>query len=299
MSDQQGTGIGVVLDLEELFLSRGFGRRPARVVSTAPATVVSEPAWLEQVFLSDAFGHPELVMDPGFAEGPAPGVAGRPALVLLRGGGEGGPARGDITQPHHRALAAVSGVAAAALAVAALASGTGQGPGRAPAPGTEQAQGAAPGRGVPGSVGGSRTNPVGPTVLPSAPTIGTSGVSGGGGTNATLTAFSPPVASVVPPGTTAGATPPAAPTQPGAGPSPGPPAGGGGGGGTSVLTPALNVVGNEVTSVGSSVTSTAGDVSQALPVASAIQGVGAVATAAVDNLGGGTPPTILAGSLQQ
>jgi hypothetical protein len=66
-----------------------------------------------------------------------------------------------------------------------------------------------------------------------------------------------------------------------------------------VLTPALNVVGNEVSSVGSSVSTTTGDVSQALPVASVIQSVGTVATAAVNNLGGGTPPTILAGGLQQ
>jgi hypothetical protein len=36
-----------------------------------------------------------------------------------------------------------------------------------------------------------------------------------------------------------------------------------------------------------------------LPVASVIQSVGTVATAAVNNLGGGTPPTILAGGLQQ
>ena len=65
-----------------------------------------------------------------------------------------------------------------------------------------------------------------------------------------------------------------------------------------MLTPALNVVGNEVSSVGSSVSSTAGDVSQALPVASVIQAVGSVATSAANNLGGGTPPNIL-GVLKQ
>jgi len=39
LSDQQETGIGVTLDLEELFLSREFGRRPVRTISSAPASV--------------------------------------------------------------------------------------------------------------------------------------------------------------------------------------------------------------------------------------------------------------------
>jgi hypothetical protein len=65
-----------------------------------------------------------------------------------------------------------------------------------------------------------------------------------------------------------------------------------------VLQPALNVVGNEVTGVGTSVSSTSGDVGQALPVASVIQAMGSVATSADNNLGGGTPPNIL-GVLKQ
>jgi hypothetical protein len=65
-----------------------------------------------------------------------------------------------------------------------------------------------------------------------------------------------------------------------------------------VLTPALNVVGNEVTSVGTGVSSTASNVGQAVPVASVIQAVGSVPTAAVNNTGGGTPPNIL-GVLKQ
>lgn len=306
MSDQHETGIGV-LDLEELYLSQAFGRRPARTVSAAPATVPSEPAelaepaWLEQVFLSDAFGHPEAVTaPPRVVERSASAAAGRPALVLLSGSGEGGPAR-DGTYPHHRAIAAVSGVAAAALVVASLASGTGHGPGRAPASGTEQAQGVPPGHGVPGSGGGSQPNTVGEPVLPNpSSTTRTPAGSGGGGTGATLTLFSPPAASVVPQGTTGGvSTPPAAAAPVGGGSSPGtpPPPGDSGAGG--VLTPALSVIGNEVSSVGSSVSSTTGDVDQALPVASVIEAVGTLATSATDDLGGGTPPTILAGGLQQ
>jgi hypothetical protein len=66
-----------------------------------------------------------------------------------------------------------------------------------------------------------------------------------------------------------------------------------------MLTPALTVVGNEVTSVGSSVTATSGDLGQALPVPSVLQAVGTVATSTMNNLGGGTPPTILAGASKQ
>jgi hypothetical protein len=61
-----------------------------------------------------------------------------------------------------------------------------------------------------------------------------------------------------------------------------------------MLTPALTAVGTEVTSVGSSVTATSGGLGQALPVSSVLQAVGTVATSAKNNVGGGTPPTILA-----
>jgi hypothetical protein len=293
MSDQQARDTGVVLDLEELFLAREFGRGPAWSVSTAPATVASEPAQLEEVFLSDVFGHPEVVAAAvRVVEESAPARSGRPTLVLLRGGGEGAIGR-DTT--HHRAIAAVSGVAAAALAVAGLASETGQGPGRAPV--TEQAQGA-PNPAQTGSVGALQPGPVAPALPLNSSSIGTSAAPGGGGTNAALTSFTTPVAAGSPQGATGGgvATPPATPAPAGGGTSPGAPAGGGGG--SSVLQPALNVVGNEVTSVGTSVSSTAGDVGQALPVASVIQAVGSVATSVDNNLGGGTPPNILGVSKQ-
>jgi hypothetical protein len=239
MSDQQATGIGVVLDLEELFLSREFGRRPVRLVSTAPATVASEPAQLEQVFRSDVFGHPEVVAAAvRVVEQSAPALSGQPTLVLLRGGAEAATAR-DST--HHRAIAAVSGVAAAALAVAGLASGTGQGPGRAPV--TEQAQGASPSPGQTRSGGGSQPGPgalpTGPAVLSKPSGGGTPVASEDGGTNAALISYTAPVpvpAPLASPQGAAGggaATAPAPPAPGGGGSSPGTPSGAGGGGGST------------------------------------------------------------------
>jgi hypothetical protein len=293
LSDQQETGIGVILDLEELFLSREFGRRPVRAVSSAPAAVASEPVQLEQVLLSEFLGHPEaLAVAAAASTLVAPAPTGRPALVLLKGGGEGttGPESARV-----RTLAAVSGVAAAALAVAGLTSGTGQGPGR---PGvTEQAQSARPGHGVPAPAPGGASSP-GPAGSAVAPSPSGTGTSGGGGTVAQFTSFSTPAAAVPQAASGSGAVvPAAAPAPPGAAPAPDSPPGSAGGG--SVLTPALTVVGNEVTTVGSNVTATSGDVAQALPVSSVLQAVGTVATSAMNNLGGGTPPTILAGALKE
>jgi len=54
-----------------------------------------------------------------------------------------------------------------------------------------------------------------------------------------------------------------------------------------MLAPALTVVGNEVSSVGSSVTSTTGNVGQAL------QSLGTVTTSATHNVGEGSAPNIL------
>lgn len=278
MSDQQETGIGVVLDLEELFLSREFGRRPVRALSSAPAAAASEPAQLEQVFLSEVFGHPEvLTITTPVVTLDAPALSGGPALVLLPGGGERGT---GLESARARTIAAVSGVAAAAFAVAGLASGTGQGPGRSSV--TEQAQSASRGHGLPAPGAASQPGSAGPAV-PSSPS--STGTSGGGSTVAQLTSFSTPGAAAVPQAANgSGATTPVAPASPGSAPAPGPPGSGGGG---SMLTPALTVVGNAVTSVGSSVTATSGDLGQALPVSSVLQAVGTVAT----------PPTVLAGAL--
>jgi hypothetical protein len=288
MSDQQQTGTGVILDLEEVFGSREFGRCRAHRVPFTVETVESQPAQLEQVFLSEFFGHPEA-----FAE-PAPAVSDRPILVLLRGGGEGGIER-DATR---RAIAAVSGVAAAALVVAGMTAGTGHGPGRPTV--TEQAQAALPNQGTPGPAGGAQRGSTGSAAPAGLSAAATPGTSAPGATFAQLTSFSPSPAAQIPPGANgsgAPAPPPAAPTGSGGGTPPGTPPGSGSGSG-STLAPALTVIGNEVSSVGSAATATSGDLGQALPVSSTTSAVGVVVTSAMDDLGGGTPPNILAGALK-
>jgi hypothetical protein len=281
MSDQKQTGTVVILDLEEVFLSQEFGRRPAHSIWGAPAAVESQPAHLEQVFLSEVFGHPEVVTTATQAvPAAAPTASARPTLVLLRGGKAGSSAQ-DATRA--RAIAAVSGVAAAALAVTGLASTTGQGSGRPPV--AEQAQGIA------GPGNGSESGVAGPTVSRSPSSIGTSG---GGGTGATLTSFSPPAAAVVPRGANDGVAAATTPQPSSGGQTPGLPSGsGGGGGGGSMLTPDLTAVGNEVSSVGSSVTAASSSLAQALPVASVVPALGTVTTSAANNVGTGSPPNIL------
>jgi len=302
MSDQQETGAGVILDLEELFLSREFGRRPMHRTSPAMAAVESASAQLEQVFLSEVFGHPEVVMAATrVVEESAPAVSGWPGLVLLKGGGEGAVERDNA---HYRAIAAVSGVAAAALAVAGLNSGTAPRPGRPPI--TEQAQGVPLTTGTPGS-GASSPGPAGPVAQLSLPALSgapgaISGTSGGGATFAQITSVVTPAAAPIPQGTAAGgaapsAPTPTAPTTPSGGSPPPLPTGGDGGG--STLAPAVQVIGNEVSSVGSAVTTTSGDLGQALPMSSVTSALGTLATSAVNNLGGGSPPQILASALKQ
>ena len=300
MSDQQETGAGVILDLEELFLSREFGRRPMHRTSPAMAAVESAPAQLEQVLLSEVFGHPEVVAAASrVVEESAPAVSGRPGLVLLKGGGERAVERDNN---HYRAIAAVSGVAAAALAVAGLNAGTAPRPGRPPI--TEQAQGV-PLTGTPGS-GASSPGPAGPVAQLSLPALSgapgaISGTSGGGATFAQITSVASPAAPI-PPGTAAGgaapsAPTPTAPTTPSGGSPPGIPTGSDGGG--STLAPAVQVIGNQVSSVGSAVTTTSGDLGQALPMSSVTSALGTLATSAVNNLGGGSPPQIVASALKE
>ena len=63
MSDQRRAGD--VVTLEEIFGSRDFGRRPTRWDSGPVATVEpADPPHLEQLFLSDLFGHPEAIAAP-------------------------------------------------------------------------------------------------------------------------------------------------------------------------------------------------------------------------------------------
>jgi hypothetical protein len=295
VSDQQETGTGVTVDLERLFRSREFGHRRASRVPSAVGGSESTPTQLEKVFLSEVFGHPEAVAAAAPAvAAPAPAVSGRPALVLLPGGGDR-----DSEREHarHRGIAAVSGVAAAALAVAGFAPGTSQGPAGGPNV-TEQAQGAPLGRGVSGLRGVSQPVPV----VPAAAGTGApapAGASEAGRVVAQVTVVSAPPSAVVPQnpaGSEATATTPAAPGPPSG--TPAPVTTPGSGAGSSTLTPAVQAIGTAVSSVGSAVTATSGELGQAVPVSSVTGALGTIATSALDDLGGGSPPTLLAGAMR-
>ena len=281
MSGQQETGMGPALDLEELFLSRDFGRRPARVSSTRPAAVASRPAQLEQVFLSDVFGHPALVAGAtGHLEESAPAAVGRPVLVLL----DGGPAEssGARRSPHHRTIAAVSGVAAAALAVAGLSAGTARGPDHPLV--TQQALGGPAGQGSRGEHGAAQPGPA-------------SGQSTPSGAAAHLAASSTGA-----PGTflSGGIGTGPRPPEPPNGFRPGSPPGGGvggagGGGGGSMLAPVLGAVGGQVSAVSSSVSAMSGGLGPSSPMPPVVQAAGTVSSA-LNALAAGSPPGVSAAS---
>ncbi len=276
MSDQQKTG--VITSLEEVFLSREFGRSPSREVSfKGHPREVGEPPQLEQVFLSETFGHPEAVAATREFVPPAP------ALAVL-------PGRGVVERDttRYRAIAAVSGVAAAALVVVGVVSGTGQ-PTKQP---TVSAQGPSGPR-QPGTTrgGGSPTSGGGPQVGPPSAGAGatpdTTAGSPGGATVAQLASATSPIPQViveVPPGTTVAVIPTSSVPPPATGSGGGtpPPAPSGGGG---VLTPLLVVVGNTVSTVGATVTATSVGLGNALPVASSLTGLLANLGVTVTDLG--------------
>jgi hypothetical protein len=272
MTDQQRTG--AIISLEDVFLSRDFGRRPPRVGLPSAARVdPSDPSQLEQVFLSEYFGHPEALEAPTapvikVTASPAP-----PTLVLLPGRGD---AERDFTR-YRGAIGAVSGVAAAALVVAGLSSGTGRTTGQP----TISAEGGHRGHGSPHSGaplpgpgnGGVATQP------------STSGPTGGAGTPTSASTGSGGVAVVAQPATaTIPATvavvvevPPPPPPPPSVAPPPPPPGGGTtpspSPGGGSVLTPVFVTVGNTVSTVGATVTAASTDVAKVLPAVSPVTGL--------------------------
>lgn len=281
MSDQRRNG--AVISLEEIFRSREFGRRPTRWDSAPVATVeATEPPQLEQVFLSELFGHPEAIA-ASLSSGVAPLTASteRPTLVLL-------PARGDVERDLTRyrgAIGAVSGVAAAALVVAGMTSGTGS---RSQQP-TVSAEGKPPGHATPPG-GGVLPGPGGVATPPNASSPATGqplGVTGG-------SAGAAPIAQVVSattptPATVAVAVAPPAPVEV----APAPPAPGGGtpppapspGGGGSVLTPVLVTAGNTVATTGSTVTAASNDLGHVVPAASPVTGLLSNVGSTVTNLG--------------
>jgi hypothetical protein len=282
MSDQWRPG--AVISLEEIFRSREFGRRPARRQGAPVAAVeATDPPRLEEVFLSELFGHPEAIAVPApFSVSPAvPSVVG-PTLVLLPGGAD--PQR-DFTR-HRGAIGAVSGVAAAALVVAGMTSGTGS---RSQQP-TISAEGQPPDQG-PTSGGGSRllgpggftTSPTGAAPVSGQPSAATGGVPGGSppARLATGTGPAPATVAVAAPAPAPVAVVPS-PPPPGGGTSPSGPSPGGGG---NVLTPVLVTAGNTVSTVGSTVTAASSDLAAALPAASPVSGLLSNVGSTVTNLG--------------
>jgi hypothetical protein len=277
MSDQRRSG--AVISLEEIFRSREFGRRPARWDSAPVATVeASEPRQLEQVFLSELFGHPEALAasaSSGLDLFTSP--AERPALVLLPGGGD---AERDLAR-YRGAIGAVSGVAAAALVVAGMTSGTGS---RSEQP-TVSAVGQPPGHTTPPG-GGTLPGPGGAATPPNA----SGQPSGAAGPSAAAT----PIAQVAAPTTPAPAAvvaevPPPAPVAiaptpptPGGGTAPSGPSPGGGG---SVLTPVFVTAGNAVSTVGVTVTAASNDLAQVAPPVSPVTGLLGNVGATVTSLG--------------
>jgi hypothetical protein len=281
MSDQRRSG--AVISLEEIFRSREFGRRPARWDSAPVATVeASEPRQLEQVFLSELFGHPEaLAASASSGLDVFTSTAERPTLVLLPGGGD---AERDLAR-YRGAIGAVSGVAAAALVVAGMTSGPGS---RSEQP-TVSAVGQPPGHATPPG-GGALPGPGGAATPPnaSAPTAGQpSGAAGPAAAGAPIAQVAAPttpapaavVVEVPPPAPVAIA--PTPPTPGGGTAPPGPSPGGGG----SVLTPVFVTAGNAVSTVGATVTAASNDLAQAAPPVSPVTGLLGNVGATVTSLG--------------
>ncbi len=282
MSDQRRTG--AVISLEEIFGSWEFGRRPARREGARVTTVeAADPPHLEEVFLSELFGHPEAIAAPAPSRiGLTAASVERPALVLLRGGED---ADRDLTR-YRGAIGAVSGVAAAALVVAGMSSGSGS---RSEQP-TISAQGKLSGHGLPTRGGGPLPAPGGAAMPPNAPGASTgqppaaTGGAAGAVPAAQLTAATTPptpaVTVTVPPPTPVEVAP--SPPAPGGGASP---TGTSPGGGGSVLTPVFATVGNTVSTAGSTVTAASSDLAQAVPAASPATGLLGNVGATVTSLG--------------
>jgi hypothetical protein len=281
MSDQRPTS--AVISLEEIFTSREFGRRPARAGTPSVSAVEAiDPPLLEQVFLSELFGHPEaLVTSPPRGAGPILPPAERPTLVLLPGRGD---AERDLTR-YRGAIGAVSGVAAAALVVAGITtSGTGS---RSEQP-TISAQGNPPGPNTSGG-GGSFPGPGGVATQPgtTAPPPAATGGAGGGAPIAHFASATTPATAAVVVSVPAPAPAPAAPSPPapGGGTPPPTPPGPSTGGGGSVLTPVFVTVGTTVSSLGSTVTAASNDLAHVVPAASPVTGLLANIGATVTSLG--------------
>ncbi len=293
MSDQREAG---TTSLEEVFLSREFGSRD--FARAAPRTIaldgvteeVANPAELEEVFRSVRFGRPRVCTPPRLEPAAVDlAVTGEAEIVALR--------PWDSTR--HRAIAAVSGIAAAALVVAGVASGGGH-PGR-PDVSAAQGQRVNPGsqQSVTTPTGSSPTAPASGTGTPTAITV--AATSGGVGEAPATTVVVPdgatgPKGSVIveaPPGTSVTVVPSSAAADNG---STGTSGGGGGSpaptptspsvtGSGSPLAPTVVAVGNTVTGSGTTVTSTLGRVGSAVPTVAPVNGMLGGVGATVSGLG--------------
>jgi hypothetical protein len=249
MSDQSGA----ISDLEELFLAREFGLPSGRHLRAVEEDLgeAPEPRELEAVFRSRDFGRPVALELLEGGDEPAPNVVEFPFA-----GPGAKPLEGAVRQ---RAVAALSGVAAAALVIAGLASAGGHA-GRADV--SALAHQSTPHASSP-AVGPSAGNAVAAVTTPGggAPVAGVTTADVGGAT-------SPGGASAAP--SVAFASQPVAVASGGSGPAPGgTPAPGGGG---TSLAPVTSMVGTAVSTAGSSISVASGTVGTAVPTAPTVAG---------------------------
>jgi hypothetical protein len=286
---------GGTATLEELFLSREFGRSPARLPSVefgpartprsalAAAPGRSSPSghdaapdavrrtYLEEVFLSERFGKTHRLASATTEDGELV----ESVIVPLR------PLPLESTR--YRAVAAASGVAAAALVIAGMASGSGQ-----PTSTSIAAAGrpTSPHNGGDARSGAPVRGPAGAPPAASETTVSAGNAANGLGAGATVAAdvvaASTPgtVATVAPPGLSAdgGAGGTITPAPPGA--TPATPAGSAPGpGAASGLSNVTTTLGSTVSTVGTTTTATANQLASTVPPAAPV-------TAVVDGVGG-------------
>jgi hypothetical protein len=252
MSDQSGA----ISDLEELFLAREFGLPSGRHLRAVEEDLgeAPEPRELEEVFGSRDFGRPvALELLEGGDDEPAPNVVEFPFA---------GPGAKPLDRAvRQRAVAALSGVAAAALVIAGLASAGGH-TGRADVAALAHqstpngATAVAPN--VASAVPSLTTASDGASLAGVTTGFGGSTSSGGAGAAPSVALASLPVT------TSSGGSGPASGGTPTSTPAPG--------GGSTGLAPVTSVVGTSISTAGSSVSAASGTVASAIPTAPTFAG---------------------------
>ncbi len=280
MSDHHD--VGTISNLEELFLSREFGH----------SEEIDSPTWIDELWLGAAYD-PEAHLDPGPLE----------EVFLSRDFGrpmaeDDEETTADLDGPgatvlaftprdasaRQRAVASLSGVAAAVLVVAGVAGGSGHS--NPPGVPQAQAQAQAPAAAGPGS--GSASAPGAPSVSPgSTPTVAADDQVSPPAVLTSLTSPAPQVSVAAPPGSTVTVVPTTPATGTGGAPSPtpaptpAPPPSTS----TGPLGAAVVVAGNTVATAGTTVSTTASQVGAAVPAAASLTGVLGGVGATVSGLG--------------